>query len=35
MLKHIYFFIDNHGRNPVEQALKELSKKEDMKIRRI
>ncbi len=33
MLKHIYFFIDNQGRSPVEQALKELSQKEDMKVR--
>ena len=33
MLKHIYFFIDEQGRSPVEAALKELSDKEDMKVR--
>ncbi|MBF0523443.1 MAG: type II toxin-antitoxin system RelE/ParE family toxin [Candidatus Omnitrophica bacterium] len=33
MLKRIYFFVDERGNCPVEQALKELSEKEDMKVR--
>ena len=33
MLKHLYFFVDERGHAPVEQALKELSEKEDMKVR--
>jgi phage-related protein len=33
MLKHIYFFVDEHGRSPVEEFMKDLTEKEDMKIR--
>lgn len=33
MLKHVYFFIDEHGLSPVEEFMKELTEKEEMKIR--
>ena len=33
MLKHVYFFIDEDGRSPVEELMQELTQKEDMKIR--
>ncbi|MBF0387671.1 MAG: type II toxin-antitoxin system RelE/ParE family toxin [Candidatus Omnitrophica bacterium] len=33
MLKHLYFFVDERGNCPVEQALSELTEKEDMKVR--
>ena len=33
MLKHVYFFVDEHGRSPVEEFMKELTEKEDAKIR--
>ena len=33
MLKHIYFFIDENGHSPVEEAMRELTEKEEMKVR--
>ena len=33
MLKHIYFFVDEHGRSPVEDAMQDLTEKEQMKVR--
>jgi len=33
MLRHIYFFIDEHGRSPVEEQMRDLSEKDDMKVR--
>ena len=33
MLKHIYYFIDEHDRSTVEDFVKELSDKESMKVR--
>ncbi|MBF0490910.1 MAG: type II toxin-antitoxin system RelE/ParE family toxin [Candidatus Omnitrophica bacterium] len=33
MLKHVYFFVDEHGRSPVEEFIGGLTEKEDMKVR--
>ena len=33
MLKHVYFFVDEHNRSPVEEAMQDLTEKEDAKIR--
>ncbi len=33
MVKHVYFFIDEHGCSPVEDFMGSLTEKEDMKIR--
>ena len=33
MLKHVYFFIDENGRSPVEEMMEDLTEKENMKIR--
>ena len=32
MLKHVYFFVDEHDRSPVEEAMQDLSEKERMKV---
>ena len=32
MLKHVYFFIDEHDRSPVEEAMQSLNEKEKMKV---
>ena len=33
MLKHIYFFVDECGRSPVEEFMEDLTEKENMKVR--
>jgi len=33
VLKHIYFFVDEHGRSPVEESMQGLTEKEEMKVR--